>query len=174
MKTSEFLEILEQNQEKILQFEYSKGQFVRPDFHLTEIKNVTLDTVDCGGIQNKWTETVVQIWENSFPDGNFVDTTKALQIFNDVEKVRPTFKDSEIKFEYSNSIFHTSTMRVSEIEIGERITAKLFTDDTTCKAQDRATTPEGKAAACCSPEEKTKVALAEVSNSCCEPSSGCC
>ncbi|HID91615.1 TPA: hypothetical protein EYP45_00635 [Candidatus Peregrinibacteria bacterium] len=175
MKTKEFIKILEENKGKLLQFEYSKGQFTRADFHLTEIKNVTYDTVDCGGLQNKWEETIVQIWENEVPDGNLVDTTKALEIFERVDKVRPIFKETEIKFEYSNSIFHTSVMPVSEVVIGDRITVKLFIENTTCKAQDRAVTDEEKANACCPPVEKQKINLERIEEaSCCDPSSDCC
>ena len=98
MKTKEFLTLLEENPNKNLRFEYHKGQFAREDFHLTEIKNVTYDTVDCGGMLNEWKETIVQIWENTTPDGNYVDTTKALEIAMKVDAVRPIVKDTEVKF----------------------------------------------------------------------------
>lgn len=174
MKTREFLTILEENPNKVLRFEYHKGQFAREDFHLTEIKNVTYSSVDCGGVANEWKETIVQIWENSFPDGNYVDTSKALEIANRVDGINPIFKDVEVKFEYGNSLFHTAVMGVGEVEIGDAITVKLFTENTTCKAQDRATTPEEKAAACCPPQPKIKVQLVEMSGESCAPGSGCC
>lgn len=174
MKTNEFFNLLEQNPNKNLRFEYHKGQFAREDFHLTEIKNVTYDTVDCGGVVNEWKETIVQLWENSVPDGNYVDTSKALEIANTVDRVRPIFKDTEIKFEYGNSLFHTAVLSVGEVEIGEAVTVKLFTEATTCKAQDRATTPQEKAVACCPPQPKIKVQMTELSVESCAPGSGCC
>lgn len=174
MKTKEFLTLLEENPNKNLRFEYHKGQFAREDFHLTEIKNVTYDTVDCGGVINQWKETVVQLWENSTPDGNSVDTTKALEIAMRVDSVRPIYKDVEIKFEYGNSLFHTAILSVGEVEIGESITVKLFTESTACKAQDRATTPEEKAVACCPPQPKIKVQMTESVSESCAPGSGCC
>ena len=174
MKTNEFLNILEQNPNKVLRFEYHKGQFAREDFHLTEIKNVTYDTVDCGGMVNEWKETIIQIWENSTPDGNYVDTTKALGIAKRVDAVRPINKEVEVKFEYGNSLFHTAVLSVGEVEIAEAITVKLFTESTTCKAQDRATTPEEKATACCPPQPKLKIQMVVASGESCEPGSGCC
>ncbi|MEZ7900328.1 MAG: DUF6428 family protein [Flavobacteriales bacterium] len=175
MKTKEFLTLLEENPNKNLRFEYHKGQFAREDFHLTEIKNVTYDTVDCGGMLNEWKETIVQIWENTTPDGNYVDTTKALEIAMKVDAVRPIVKDTEVKFEYGNSLFHTAVLSVGEVEVEEAVTIKLFTEATTCKAQDRATTPEEKAAACCPPQPKIKVQITEIAGGeTCAPGSGCC
>jgi len=178
MKTSEFLNILESNPNKKLQFEYHKGQFAREDFHITEIKNVTYDTVDCGGIRNQWNETIVQLWENQRPDGNYVDTSRASHIANSVEKVRPTFKDTEIKFEYGNSIFHTAVLNVENVEVGETVNVKLFPESTTCKAQDRAGTDAEKAEACCAPLAKIKITMQDLSSvaagETCEPGGGCC
>jgi hypothetical protein len=78
MKTSEFINVLENNPSLPLTFEYKKGSFARADFHLTEFKNVSFDTVDCGGVQNNWQEVQVQLWENEIPEPNHrVDSTKA-------------------------------------------------------------------------------------------------
>ena len=151
--TSEFLNILRDNPNKVLQFEYSEGKFARADFHLTEFKNVTFDTVDCGGISNKWEETHVQIWENDhFEPNHSVNSNKALSIFETVEKTRPTFKETELKFEYGNSEFHAAVMSVSSIAIhSDKIIVKLLGENTTCKAKDRAKTNTEKETACCAP-----------------------
>ncbi|APD06126.1 hypothetical protein UJ101_00587 [Flavobacteriaceae bacterium UJ101] len=151
--TNEFLNVLIENPNKILEFEYTEGKFARKDYHLTEFKNVTFDTVDCGGVANKWEETHIQIWENEeFEANHSVDTTKALKIFEIVEKTRPTFKETEIKFEYGNAEFHTAVMGIKGIAIhADKVVVKLFNENTTCKAKDRATTKEEKEAACCAP-----------------------
>jgi hypothetical protein len=152
MKTSEFLSILAQNPGMPLHFEYQVGKFTRPDYHITEIKNVTYDTVDCGGAQNNWTEAIVQLWEDEMPDLNHsVNTNKALNIFEVVEKARATFKDVELKFEYGNTSFHTAVMGISAVEVTDRVVVKLFAENTTCKAKDRASSKEDKDAACCTP-----------------------
>ena len=139
MTTQEFLDILTQNPSLPLYFEYQTGQFVRSDYHITEIKNVTYDTVDCGGVQNTWQETIVQLWENAIPEPQHsVDTTKALKIFEVVEKTRPTFKDTEIRFEYGNASFHTAVLAVDSVDVSDKIVVRLQGMKTTCKANDRA------------------------------------
>ncbi|WP_143962901.1 DUF6428 family protein [Litoribacter populi] len=177
MKTSEFTQLLESNPETPLYFEYLPGQYARPDFHITEIKNVSFDTVDCGGKRNQWEETHVQLWENEIPEpGHSVDTTKALKIFQLVDKVRPTFQDTEIKIEYGNSQFPATTLPISDVLVlKDKIIIQLTTQNTTCKAKDRATTPEEKAAACCGPVNvKPKIRLSQLEGSSCQPDSGCC
>lgn len=184
MTTNEFLNVLESNPELPLLFEYKAGAFARMDYHITEIKNVNFDTVDCGGVHNEWKEIQVQLWESEMPDpAHRVNTTKALDIFKVVNKVRETWGDVEMKFEYGNTNFHTSILPVGQIEIHQnKIIVKLGQTMTACKAQDRATTPEEKAAACCSPivemkeVSKPKVNLSDLvtSNNSCTPGSGCC
>jgi hypothetical protein len=46
-----------------LQFEYEEGQFVDSSFHITEIKQAPIVSVDCGGVMNTWTELIIQLWE---------------------------------------------------------------------------------------------------------------
>jgi hypothetical protein len=180
MKTTEFTKILQENPEKGLFFEYQSGQYVRTDYHITEIKNVNFDTVDCGGIRNQWSEVHVQLWENEIPEPDHaVDTSKAMKIFDVVNRVRETYPDSVIKFEYGNSIFPTAVLPVHQIkDTGNALIVQLVADQTTCKAKDRATTPEEKAAACCGPvseKPKIRVSLASLQAAeSCEPGSGCC
>ncbi|MEX0780593.1 MAG: DUF6428 family protein [Balneolales bacterium] len=176
MKTSEFIKLLENNPGLPLYFEYQSGKYIRPDYHITEIKNVSFDTVDCGGLQNQWEETHVQLWENEIPEpGHEVDTTKALKIFQAVDKTRPTFRDTEIKFEYGNASFSTAILPVSDVVLDDSILKiQLIPDQTTCKAKDRAGTPEEAAAACCSTPVKKSISVAEVSANGCTPGGGCC
>lgn len=180
MKTTEFTKTLQENPEKALFFEYQSGQYVRTDYHITEIKNVNFDTVDCGGIRNQWSEVHVQLWENEIPEPDHsVDTGKAIRIFDPANRVRETDPEAEIKFEYGNSVFPTAVLSVHHIkETGNAIIVQLVPGQTTCKAKDKATTPEEKAAACWGPfSEKSKIrvplASLQVANTC-EPGSGCC
>jgi hypothetical protein len=185
MTTKEFLNVLTQYPDLPLLFEYKKGGFTRMDYHLTEVKNVSFDTVDCGGLQNSWEEVHVQIWENEMPEPNHrVDTTKALKIFNAVEKVRPTLGGVEVKFEYGNDDFHTSVLPVRAMKVfNNQIIVQLGIDATSCKAKDRATTPEEKANACCSPADVVQIQkkpMVNLSNllttkeNVCTPGGGCC
>lgn len=184
MKTVDFLSVLESNPNLPLAFEYEKGRFARMDFHLTEFKNVSFDTVDCGGVQNSWQEVHVQLWENDIPEPNHkVDTTKALKIFQYVAKVRPNLKDVELKFEYGNIDFHKAILPVGSVMVLEnQIIVQLGADQTCCKAKDRAITEQEKAEACCvtptvEVEKKSKVNLLNLiatSGNTCKPGGGCC
>ncbi len=158
MTTQAFLDILKSNPNLPLYFEYRAGEFVRSDYHITEIKNVSYDTVDCGGVQNTWEETIVQLWENETPEPEHsVNTDRALKIFEVVEKTRPTFKTTDLKFEYGNSTFHTAIMPVQSIDITDKIIVKLANEHTTCKAKDR----------------KAENSLQELELAC-TPGGGCC
>ena len=182
MTTKEFLSILQSNPNLPLQFEYQQGGFVRMDYHITEIKNVNYDTVDCGGVRNQWQEVHIQLWENKVPEPQHqVTTTKALDIFEVVEKARATFGDVEIKFEYGNAQFHKAVLPVGGVTVHpNQIIVQLGQDQTCCKAKDRAATEEEKAAACCAPAVEAvaepKVNLAElfVKGDSCTPGGGCC
>ncbi|SHJ05324.1 hypothetical protein SAMN04488096_107153 [Mesonia phycicola] len=173
MKTTEFLNVLKENTDLPVYFEYQPGDFVRTDYHLTEIKNVDFDTVDCGGVQNKWQEVHVQIWENVTPEPNHQLTgAKVLSIFEVVNKVRETLNDAEILFEYQNQNFHKATLPVSGYELRENLLIfRLGEGFTTCKAKDRATTEEEKAQACCGSPVEVEV---KTESNQCSPNSGCC
>ena len=88
-----------------------------------------------------------------------------------------------MKFEYGNANFHTALLHVNQMQIHtDKVIVKLGTEQTCCKAKDRAETPEEKAVACCAPvvladEAKPKVNLSDLiasGNNSCTPGSGCC
>ena len=63
MKTNEFLSVLKENTTKSLVFEYAPGRLVGANYHITEVKNITIDSVDCGSGTDFWKETIIfQEW----------------------------------------------------------------------------------------------------------------
>ena len=50
----DFIELLNNNLEKELVFEYAPNLFVGKNYHLTEIKKQNIHSVDCGGNQHVW------------------------------------------------------------------------------------------------------------------------
>ena len=133
-------------------------------------------------MRNQWQEVHIQLWENEVPEPHHqVTTTKALDIFEVVEKVRATYGEVEMKFEYGNAHFHKAVLPVSAIAVHDtQLIVKLGQDQTCCKAKDRAVSKEEKDAACCAPVVATvaepKVNLAElfVKGDACTPGGGCC
>ena len=160
MKTQEFLEVLQNNQDKSLLFEYAPNQLVAANYHITEVKHITVDSVDCGAQTDSWKETVIQLWESPSELGKteFMSTFKALAILKKVGKMKTYVTDAEVKFEYGNATFHTAQLFVNDFEIrGTNLIVKLGVTKTDCKAKEL-----------CGVEEPTET------TSCCSPSSGCC
>ena len=100
MKTNEFLALLKENSDKSLVFEYAPGLLVGANYHITEVKNITIDSVDCGAGTDFWKETIIQLWESPQEIGkrDYMSAYKALAILNKVDKIKPMEKDVEVKF----------------------------------------------------------------------------
>ena len=139
MKTKEFISLLENNLGKELLFEYANDKFVGANYHLTEVKNVFFDTVDCGGRSDSWKETHLQLWESPKEIGkiNFMTVDKILSILKKVDGIKALEMVSPIKIEYGNAGFHTSVMDIDHIITqSEKIIIQLFSQATLCKAND--------------------------------------
>jgi hypothetical protein len=161
MTTNHFLEAIAAQPEKELVFEYVPGKTVGANYHITEIKNVSLDTVDCGGRADTWKETVIQLWENPSEarKTHFMKATKALGILRKVNRIRPMEANAEIKIEYGNPSFHTAQLAVEKVfDDGEYLLVQLFSQETSCKAS-----------AICGVESSTPKAEEE----CCVPGNCC-
>jgi len=162
MKTQEFFKVLDEHKEKSLLFEYAPNLFVGANYHITEVKHITVDSVDCGAQTDAWKETIIQLWEspNELDKTEYMTVYKALDILKKVGTMKPYTLDSELKLEYSNATFHTAQLFVNDFEIQrDHLIVKLVIEKTDCKAKDLCGVPE---------KEVEKV------EACCSPSSGCC
>jgi hypothetical protein len=119
MNTREFLQLLESNKDSSLLFEYTPGQLVGANYHITEVKHTSIESVDCGGQTDSWNETIVQLWESpsELGDTEYMTCRKALKILNRVGDLKPYDLDSEAKIEYSNSLFHTAQLFIAAFEM---------------------------------------------------------
>src|SRR5690606_33021545 len=119
MKTQDFLELLASNLDKSLVFEYAPGKFVGANYHITEVKHITIDSVDCGAGSDSWNETIVQLWESPVEKEKrqYMSTYKALSILKKVGRIKPFIPEVEVKFEYSNKSFNTAQLYVDDFEI---------------------------------------------------------
>ncbi|WP_339626850.1 DUF6428 family protein [uncultured Maribacter sp.] len=161
MKTNEFLALLKEHTDKSLVFEYAPGLLVGANYHITEVKNITIDSVDCGAGTDFWKETIIQLWESPEELGkrDYMLAEKALSILNRVDKIKPMVKDVEVKFEYSNALFHTAQLFVLSYQIKDNnLLFHLGVEKTDCKAKETCGVPE----------------TVEVMESSCAPGSGCC
>lgn len=181
-----FKATLEQNPDLTLQFQYADGKWVDASYHITEIKQAPIVSVDCGGKMNTWTEIIVQLWEPAVQDSErAMKVSKALSIVKLVEKTLPLNPLGTVKIEFGNSQFDTRQMYPGEflIQNGDLI-VNLIPDFTQCKAIGRGGSCGTLDAVeeCCVPsvrnEEVKKPKLQMVNSGgtgqTCEPGSGCC
>ncbi|HPF10464.1 MAG TPA: DUF6428 family protein [Flavobacteriaceae bacterium] len=162
MKTLEFLSLLEQHKDKTLLFEYAPQKWVGANYHITEVKHLHVESVDCGSGMDAWNETIVQLWESPSEKDKtkYMTAFKALSILKKVGKMKPYDMEAEIKFEYSNPNFHLTQLRAHNYCIeGNELQLTLGLQKTDCKAKETCGIPESKS---------------ETQAPCCTPGSGCC
>jgi hypothetical protein len=139
MKTRDFLQLLQANPEKELLFEYYDGQIVGANYHITEVKNITVDAVDCGANTDYWKETVIQLWESPLEIGktDFMKVNKARDILNKVNRIKPIDGSSLLKFEYGNGQVHTAQWHVGNITTTDKkLVVLLQIEPADCKAKN--------------------------------------
>ncbi|GAA4111273.1 DUF6428 family protein [Aquimarina addita] len=161
MKTSAFISLLTEHQGKSLLFEYAPGMLVGTNYHITEVKHVTIDSVDCGAGTDAWKETVIQLWESPTEVGkaNYLSAYKALSILKKVGQMRMYDMDALVKIEYGNTMFHTTQLHITDFDLKEgQLIIKLNIQPTDCKAKET----------CGIPETNTTESAS------CAPGSGCC
>ena len=176
-----FKETLLQNENLVLQFQYDENSWVDQSYHITEIKQAPITSVDCGGKMNSWTEIILQLWEPGVKQQErAMKARKAISIIELVEKSLPLNPLATVKIEFGNSEFDTRQMFPGAITVqGEDLVVDLRPDTVQCKAIERGgscgTTSDGEA--CCAPAgsakpkiELTNLATAET----CVAGSGCC
>lgn len=167
-----------------LQFKYAENQYVDAAYHITEIKQAPITSVDCGGVLNKWTEVIIQLW---VPDGaeptEAMKVGKALSIVELVENLMPIDPMGTVKIEFGNSEFDTRQMFPNGISVdGDNLTVNLKPEAVQCKAINRGGSCgiAGNNTDCCSLDEnmsKSKlqfVNLTPNSATCRTPGDGCC
>jgi hypothetical protein len=181
MNWQSFKALLVENPDLDLQFQYAKNKWVNASYHITEIKQAPITSVDCGGVVNNWTEVIVQLWEPSTQEQlRAMKVKKALSIVDIVERKLPLDPSAVVKIEFGNDQFATRQMLPNDVVIdGENLIVDLRPDAVQCKAINRGgscgTTDSGEE--CCTPViAKPKVELKNlaVAAACCEPGSGCC
>lgn len=161
MKTSEFITLLAEHQEKPLLFEYAPGMLVGTNYHITEVKHISIDSVDCGAGTDFWKETIIQLWESPSELGkpNYMSAYKALGILKKVGQLKSYEMDAPVRIEYGNATFHATQLHIANYVIKERqLLVTLSVSPTDCKAKE----------VCGVPEPST------MENTTCTPGGGCC
>lgn len=135
MNTSTFINSLVQNTGKELQFSLPDNLIISGDLHITEIQHHSVDSVDCGGNQHSYDETVIQLWVNERSQKTAEWTTnKALKIIGLVGEKQQYRDEAELFIEFGDSAHPTIRYSVSNMdENAERLIVGLSVKPTVCK-----------------------------------------
>lgn len=182
LKWNSFKAQLEQQPAQLLQFQYAEHKWVNANYHITEIKQSEITSVDCGGKLDRWTEIIVQLWEPvANNDTRAMEVSKALSIVEVVEGKMTLDENAIVKIEFGNSDFDTRQMYPGDFVLeGENLIINLLADVTQCKAIERGGScgPSDAEDPCCAlaPQEMEKVEMINLvaESNCYTPSEGCC
>ena len=149
MKLSEVKKALIELEE--VKFVLPNGSFVPGHFHITEVGEITKNFIDCGGTVRSEKVVNFQLWEANDFDHRLAPQ-KLKGIIELSERVLG-IEDNEVEVEYQAETIGKYDLDFNGIDF------QLVNKQTDCLAKDN----------CGIPEEKVKQ-----TDSCCDPTSGCC
>lgn len=153
MKLSQFKSQLSQLDQ--IAFTLPNGTLVPSHFHVTEVGKVVKHFIDCGGTERLETVVNFQLWEAN--DYNHRLHPEKLVSIIELSESKLGLPDAEIEVEYQAGT-------IGKFGIDFNGASFVLTNKMTdCLALD----------ACGIPQEKPKVKMSEIQNSC-APGSGCC
>ena len=138
-------------------FQLPNGELVASHFHVTEVGKVTKDFIDCGGKVRSEAVINFQLWEENDYDHR-LHPDKLVAIIEMSEKIFK-FDDLEIEVEYQGK----ETIGKYDLDF-DGTNFLLISKLTACLAED----------ACGISEEKPKIKISDLTQSCCDPSAGYC
>lgn len=160
MNTQEFLVALEAQEDRALIFDLGERR-VAPGYHVTEVKALSVQAMDCGGQADAWSETVVQLWVPDSSDTH-MRVSKFLAIYNRVTARVPTLASAQMRVEYGDVGAPAISYLVSAVEPGDdAVVVRLEPPAATCKAAERAAgfvpdaLPTVGISGCCTPSAAT-------------------
>ncbi len=158
-----FLTDLEPHTARPMVFEIGKGQRVPVGYHVTEFKALEYHTVDCGGMEHKFSETVIELWRTALePNREYISVGKFLSIYNKVSPKVNFVQESELVFLYASAGEPAARYSIAKLEDdGQNLVVYLEPDGVRCKSAER----------------KADALLGSVAGGCCTPTNSslvCC
>ncbi len=134
-----FLTALEPHLERPMVFDLGDGKRVPVGYHVTEFKALEYHTVDCGGVEHRFQETVIELWRTALETGrSHMATDKFLKIYNQVSPKVAFQPEADLIFLYGAPGEPGARYAVGAIEpSGEELIVRLEPDGVRCKAADR-------------------------------------
>ncbi|TGL05074.1 DUF6428 family protein [Leptospira levettii] len=121
-----------------LTFLYQNQERIYPNYHITEFKLATIESVDCGGKYDTWKEIILQVLEpKEKVETELMNLKKVNSIFTKVSNLISIPDDAILRIEFGNS---KSVMRqyfVFNLQIvGSELVMELVDGQTECKANE--------------------------------------
>lgn len=139
MLVSEFTKIVRENESLPMLFQHNDGEVVGGGYHVTEIKNVSVETIDCGNSIHDWKEVVVQVWlpEGAKESDPHMSAGKFMKIWDTVDHRLALVQDAEIKIEYGDERFITANYQVGGLkQTSEGLVVDMQPQQTLCKPRE--------------------------------------
>ena len=138
-ETHTLIERLRAQAQLPLEFWLDGEVLVGPGYHVTEVKAVSIEAMDCGGRAASWRETVIQLMDGSAEEAmaGFMTSGKFLSIYDQVTRRIPVRPEAEVRFEYGNAVTPAMQYHVTGMDVRpERTVVHLRTPGVQCKAGD--------------------------------------
>ncbi len=140
---------------KPLRFTVNGQQLVPNDFHVTEIKKVSIESLDCGGGASAWEELVIQLWS---PRGDDAPEPMTVEKFSSIMAKADALLllDGEhVRFEYAPLGQPAIQYALNSINTdGDALEVQLIAPYVACKPIERGQMSELSVigeSACCVP-----------------------
>ncbi len=167
MQVRDFLQKIKEQGEQPILFEITAGQVVQGGYHVTEIKNASYDTIDCGNSLHSWKEVVLQLWvpEEAKVSDPWMSSTKLLKIWDIVDSRLSLYQDAEIRIEYGDATHLTSNYHVDNVVATEDgLMVQMAPPRTMCKPREILIAPNemsetAVAEACCAPTGRVETVV---------------
>lgn len=130
------------------------GTKIRPNYHVTELKSMSVRSIDCGRRQSTSLETIIQLLDGPMTEaGTHMPASKFAAIVKAGLAALPELGNGELYFEYAPGNEGMRKLSVVGIEYaGERTLVTLGARKATCKPIERyleTATVENTSAGCC-------------------------
>lgn len=174
MKTTAFLAALRSHSALPLVFRAGSAA-ISSHYHLTEVKRVAYETMDCGAQTHRWSETQFELWVSplvgALPGRGHMPAAKFLAILDRVEQALRLDGEATARVFVALGDAPAALYDIASVTAHEgRLRVELTADRTRCKAAERRVA--SLTGGCCgSSESAPSDAAAESAGSCCGTSS---
>lgn len=150
-RLGELLHVLTGTPDHKLTFRSSEGD-IGSGYHVTELKQASIKSIDCGGRTSQWQETVLQLLDGS--GGTHMTVGKFIAIARKSEDALPGLSEMPLFFEYAPHNEGLRRMKVVGLDVQDQRAVILLGDDkAVCKPF---ADWQNAAADCCTPKPQAR------------------